>query len=56
MGSISINYFIIRLSILSIFILVIASLVSGQSNEDCMMCHEDPELTTERDGKTHLCL
>jgi cytochrome b subunit of formate dehydrogenase len=25
---------------------------SAQSNEDCMMCHEDPELTAEKDGKT----
>jgi len=25
--------------------------VLGQSVDDCLMCHEDPELTTERDGK-----
>ena len=24
----------------------------AQSDEDCMMCHEDPELTTERNGQT----
>ncbi len=24
----------------------------SQSNEDCMMCHEDRELTTERNGRT----
>ncbi len=24
----------------------------GQSNEDCMMCHEDQELTKEKNGKT----
>lgn len=23
----------------------------AQSNEDCMMCHEDTDLTTERNGK-----
>ncbi len=30
----------------------IVTLASGQSNEDCMMCHEDPELTAERRGRT----
>ena len=33
-----------------IFLLKIP-LVFGQSNDDCFMCHEDPELTSERDGK-----
>ena len=28
------------------------SILKSQSNEDCLMCHEDPELTTERDDKT----
>jgi predicted CXXCH cytochrome family protein len=27
-------------------------LATGQSNEDCLMCHEDPELTAERQGRT----
>lgn len=26
--------------------------IDAQSNEDCLMCHEDPDLTKERDGKT----
>lgn len=36
------------------FILFLVSFkgVYSQSNEDCLMCHEDPELTTERNGKT----
>ncbi|MCK4748442.1 MAG: hypothetical protein KAT15_15430, partial [Bacteroidales bacterium] len=25
--------------------------VYGQSDEDCMMCHEDPDLTKERNGR-----
>jgi cytochrome b subunit of formate dehydrogenase len=35
-------------------ILFIFSYIGGfaQSNEDCLMCHEDPELTAEKDGKT----
>jgi cytochrome b subunit of formate dehydrogenase len=28
-----------------------ASLVSGQENDDCLMCHEDPELVGERGGQ-----
>ncbi len=31
--------------------LIIFSGLSAQTNEDCMMCHEDPELIAERDGK-----
>ena len=30
----------------------IMNLCFAQSNEDCLMCHEDPELTTERQGRT----
>ncbi|MEN8229823.1 MAG: cytochrome c3 family protein [Bacteroidota bacterium] len=26
--------------------------VNAQSDEDCMMCHEDPDLTKERNGRT----
>ncbi len=29
-----------------------AGILSAQTNEDCMMCHEDEGLTTERYGKT----
>ncbi|MCB2219982.1 MAG: hypothetical protein KQI35_06260 [Bacteroidetes bacterium] len=32
--------------------LVFVNRIQSQSNEDCMMCHEDPELTTERKGRT----
>lgn len=28
------------------------NIISAQSNEDCMMCHEDHDLTTVRNGKT----
>jgi len=40
-----------------VFVLFIALALSGgtlfgQANEDCLMCHEDPELTTVRQGKT----
>ncbi len=33
-------------------LLLPAGFLFGQTNEDCMMCHEDPELTTERQGRT----
>lgn len=35
------------------FILLLIPFISliAQSNDDCMMCHEDPELIVERDGK-----
>ena len=32
------------------FLIIGANTLSAQSNEDCMMCHEDSELTTERNG------
>lgn len=36
-----------------LFIVFVTGISSfGQSNEDCMFCHEDPELTTERNGRT----
>jgi len=37
-----------------IFSLLVCSIHLGyaQSDEDCLMCHEDPELTTERGGRT----
>lgn len=34
------------------FFFVGINTVQAQSNEDCMMCHEDHELTTVRNGKT----
>ncbi|MEE4258542.1 MAG: cytochrome c3 family protein [Bacteroidales bacterium] len=36
------------------FLLLVCSINPSysQSDEDCMMCHEDPELTTERRGRT----
>ena len=42
-----------RLAMLFIIVLLFSlNGIVAQSNEDCMMCHEDPELTMERDGKT----
>lgn len=38
--------------VLLILSFVIRLHAMGQSNEDCLMCHEDPELTTMRQGKT----
>jgi len=42
-------------SLLKYFIIVIllcsTKIITAQSDEDCMMCHEDPELIVERDGK-----
>jgi len=32
--------------------LLFASLLAAQTNEDCATCHEDPELTTKRQGRT----
>lgn len=43
----------IRLILLFLLCSVTAiNAVYSQSNEDCMMCHEDPELTMEKNGKT----
>ncbi len=35
-----------------LYLTFFANQSQGQSNEDCMMCHEDPELTAERKGRT----
>lgn len=35
-----------------LFILIRFSFLPAQSVDDCMTCHEDPDLTTERQGKT----
>lgn len=47
------NNILRSLLIVCLFIILFAPMSLAQSNEDCMMCHEDPELSTERDGKTH---
>jgi len=36
--------------------LVSAPAAMSQSNDDCMMCHEDPDLTKERDGREILLM
>ena len=42
----------LRYSMLFLFLVLFGNLASAQSNEDCMMCHEDRELTTEKRGRT----
>lgn len=43
-----------KVSIVFLFaFLLFAGKIIGQTNEDCFMCHEDPELTTERHGKSY---
>ncbi len=37
--------------IVTIFLLGATPLPFAQSVDDCMMCHEDPDLTKERDGR-----
>lgn len=39
------------LAFLVIFLMQGTSTLYAQSNEDCMMCHEDPEMIMERNGK-----
>lgn len=41
-----------NLVLLGLLLFIYTPLTLAQSNEDCMMCHEDPELTSERNGKT----
>lgn len=38
--------------LIATFIFLIINSATAQSNEDCMMCHEDPELVKEIDGKS----
>jgi len=38
-------------TIVTLLSLMITGIVMGQSNEDCLMCHEDPELSMVRNGK-----
>ncbi len=42
----------IRFAIFALISILYSNIIPAQSNEDCMMCHEDPELTTERKGRT----
>ncbi|MBL8731111.1 MAG: hypothetical protein JNN13_01940 [Planctomycetes bacterium] len=35
-----------------LFVFLLCSSLAAQENSDCLGCHEDPELTAERDGKT----
>jgi predicted CXXCH cytochrome family protein len=42
----------IAVLLVSLAIILFSWRLSGQSNEDCLMCHEDPELTAIRLGKT----
>lgn len=39
-----------RFLIILFFLVILSNLSFGQSNEDCMMCHEDPELVSEKPG------
>ncbi|MBN2237190.1 MAG: hypothetical protein JW729_06495 [Bacteroidales bacterium] len=41
-----------RVFLLLYGVFLILGVSYAQSNEDCMMCHEDPELVTERNGKS----
>lgn len=46
------NYNFIQLGLFLIMLLLGGiNNLNAQSNEDCMMCHEDPDLTTIRNGK-----
>ena len=38
--------------VLVYLLLLVINNLSAQSDEDCLMCHEDPELTTLKHGKT----
>ena len=42
----------IKYSLVFILMFFFNNISFGQSNEDCMMCHEDPELSTNRKGRT----
>ncbi|MCF6170828.1 MAG: cytochrome b/b6 domain-containing protein [Bacteroidales bacterium] len=52
------KYTLFPARLLKVFVIVILFFcfkgLKAQSNEDCMMCHEDPELVSERNGKTAL--
>lgn len=40
-------------SIYALLLLITCTNIFAQSNEDCLMCHEDPELISEKDGKEY---
>lgn len=40
-----------RMTYIALIILMTMGMANAQSDEDCMMCHEDPELVSERDGE-----
>lgn len=44
-------YKLLAITALTIIFSVTTTIGTAQSNEDCMMCHEDPELITERNDK-----
>jgi predicted CXXCH cytochrome family protein len=41
-----------KLAMIILSLLSFAGIIRGQSNDDCILCHEDRDLTGERDGKT----
>ncbi|TNF84915.1 MAG: hypothetical protein EP299_00140, partial [Acidobacteria bacterium] len=41
---------LVRIAVFSALALLIPLTASTQENEDCLMCHEDPDLTGTRDG------
>ena len=47
------RYFLIRVSLIAIFVCCLSILSFAQSNDDCLMCHEDKELTGTKNGKTY---
>lgn len=52
MRKIHIPVLVSKLITLFIFSLLFINNLNAQSNEDCLMCHEDPDLSTERNGRT----
>ncbi len=45
--------FALQFGVTLLFLLLFSVIgIVAQSNEDCMMCHEDPELVAEQNGKT----
>ena len=41
----------IAIATVSLVLVGLTSMAAAQENEDCLMCHEDPELVGERGGK-----
>jgi hypothetical protein len=42
-----------RIFLIQLFSIFLINNIIGQSNDDCLTCHEDPTLTTTRQGKTY---